>query len=183
MTTMATTKTTAAQPDPAPAGDTAPPDPLAPVGLLTRMVKAGIRLIPDPPTRQRCWSVYLHLLEAAQLRDDSRMPWEQADQVTSLPRHVAQDIAVDVIREVPDYGTRERMVTVMTKIGDDHDTAQARSPASTKPGKYPPQQCARPGCGVTFVPQRPNAKYHSANCRQAAYEARKKARADDAHSR
>jgi hypothetical protein len=156
----------------------------APVALLTRMVQTGIRLIPDPSTRQRCWSVYLDRLETAQLRDNSRMPWESAEQVSALPRRVMQDIAVGVIREVEDITVAQRMVTAMEKVGNDFEAAQRRNPdTSPRTGRYPPQQCARPGCGVTFIPQRPNGKYHSPGCRQAHYQMRKQAKADNAPSR
>jgi hypothetical protein len=168
---------TTAKPKPAPAPDTA--DLPAPVDLLTRMVKAGIRLIPDPGTRQACWSVFLDQLEHAQLRDTSRMPWEASGEVTMLPRRVMRDIAVAVIRACPDDDVAARMVKVMERIGDDFEKAQSRSPTASK---LPPQQCARPGCSVTFIPGRPGTKYHSDNCRQAHYQMRKKAKADVAQA-
>jgi hypothetical protein len=58
----------------------------------------------------------------------------------------------------------------------------AKTPAPTaadNPAEAPvvrePIECARPGCGEVFVPQRSTARYHSATCRQRAARARKAA--------
>jgi hypothetical protein len=175
---MASNMTSAQAPGGAsPAHDAAPQ--FLPVSALEAAARSGIRAIPDIHARLRdtAYGAFARALSMAQADSPKRMPWEDADKVTSITRDGAITALKALDQELKHAGKLTQ--PEYAKYAAALEKALSRnSPDSGKPrGKYE-RQCARPGCGVTFHTDQPTAKYCGDSCRQLAYRQAKRAKAE-----
>lgn len=148
-------------------GDTA----LVPVTEVTLLAQAAITAAP-PGERRRLWDAYQAFIKDAQEEDLNRLPWEEAARVKAISSQAAKNVLVATFRLIRDEEIRNEVIhAAAVKSGEleqQPDTSKNQKPRGTR-------QCARPGCHETFVPA-PRQIYHNANCRVAAFKARRKRR-------
>ena len=108
-------------------------------------------------------------------------PRRPVDNVTFVAAKDGRDALIALVKRVHDAwppdqyrAYAEAVINETEKIEASYE-GQSHDPAR-KPGKYT-RQCARAGCTNVFTTNQPNARYCGDNCRQAQFQASKRARA------
>lgn len=147
---------------------------LVSVAGLTACTRHVIRKA-APQHRPAMWSAWTTEIAKAQQASPSRMPWEAPDAVTEITAEAAKPAIAALLYSIPDKTEAKRLRTILARELEQMVQAPDSTAGTGKPSKYPPRQCARPGCPVVFTPRHPSATYHNAACRSAVHKARKQA--------
>jgi hypothetical protein len=137
---------------------------LLPAAAVETAVKAGIRVVPSPGTRDEMWRRYRDEIARVAVADPRAMPWETACAVTT-PEDAAA-VCGDVLAAIPEGELRERAREVMV-------AALMHADGELAPDDGTMVHCVQ--CGRPFKPRNRAHRYCKPSCRQQAFARRQKA--------
>lgn len=148
----------------------------ADVNALDLVVQSVIKAGPVSG-RRRLWECWKHELSSAQEISEERYPWEPPERVARISGYGALRALHRTLSIVSDLPTRNRLITLAADECDRLFGPGTATPDTSAPGKWGVVTCSRPGCGTTFSPRHPSARFCSPKCRTAVYDAKQRLKA------